>query len=151
MALVLPMNQIYYTPPASTQSNLNQELTTALSIILPVIYSMIAIIGIIGNIVVFQSICANRFRHKSIHLLVLSVMLSDFCFIFIFTIERAVSYGYLSTRWIASPGQWCKAEMYLLRTFDFVLAYSVVFMCLDRAVGSSLSISLILDYIFYFF
>jgi hypothetical protein len=115
--------------------NLNKELSTALSVILPVIYSLIALIGISGNLVLLQSICANRFRHKSIHLLILSILVSDLCFIIIFTIVHAVSYGYLSTGWFTSPGDWCKAELYLLHIFDFALAYSIVFMCLDRAVG----------------
>jgi hypothetical protein len=115
--------------------NLNKDLSTALSVILPTIYALIAIIGLVGNFILLQVICANRFRHKSIHLLVLSILFSDVFFIIIFTIVRAVSYGYLSAAWFINPGDWCKAELYLLHVFDFVLAYSVVFLCLDRAVG----------------
>ena len=115
--------------------NLNKELSTALSIILPTIYSLIALIGLAGNLVLLQTICANRFRHKAIHLLVLSILFSDTLFIFIFTVVRAVSYAHLSTSWFLNVADWCKAEMYLLHICDFVLAYSIVFMCLDRAVG----------------
>jgi hypothetical protein len=115
--------------------NLNRDLSTALSVILPTIYSLIAVVGLVGNFILLQTICANRFRHKSLHLLVLSVLVSDVLFIVIFTVVRAVSYGYLSTSWFVNPGDWCKAELYLLHVFDFALAYSVVFMCVDRAVG----------------
>lgn len=115
-------------------SGLSPELATSLRVILPVIYSIFALIGILGVFLVLQIICANRFRHKSIHLLVSSIVLADFFFIIIFTIVRAVSYGYLDTAWFINVSEWCKAEMFLLRLFDFVLAYSIVFMCLDRAV-----------------
>lgn len=85
----------------------------------------------------FQIICANRFRHKSIHLLALSILLADLFFIVIFAIVRSVSYAYATATWFINVNEWCKAEMYLLRLFEFVLAYSVVFMCLDRAVTPS--------------
>ena len=115
-------------------SELSSELSTSLQVILPVVYSIFAILGVVGNLIVLQIICANRFRHKSIHLLAASIVLADFCFIIIFTVVRAVSYGYLDTTWFINPNEWCKAEMYLLRAFDFVLAYTIIFMCLDRAV-----------------
>jgi hypothetical protein len=114
--------------------NTNSELTTVLRIVLPIIYGIIAIFGLIGNIIVLQIICANRFRHKSIHLLILSIVFSDLFFLLIFSIVRIVSYAYSDTKWFVNRNEWCKAEMYLLRTFDFVLAYSIVFICLDRAV-----------------
>ena len=117
--------------------NLNQEVVTALRVVLPVIYCIVAILGIIGNVIVLQIICANRFRHKSIHLLVCSLLFADLFFIIIFTVVRSVSYGYSDTKWFINPTEWCKAEMYLLRIFDFVLAYSVVFLCLDRAVNAN--------------
>ncbi len=114
--------------------SLSPELSTSLRVILPVIYILFALIGVLGNIIVLQIICANRFRHKSIHLLVSSIVLADLCFIVIFTIIRSVSYAYLDTSWFVNVNEWCKAEMFLLRLFDFVLAYTIVFMCLDRAV-----------------
>ena len=115
-------------------SNLSPELSISLRVILPVIYIVFAIIGVIGNLIVLQIICANRFRHKSIHLLITSIVLADFCFLVIFTVVRSVSYAYLDTTWFVNVNEWCKAEMFLLRLFDFVLAYTIVFMCLDRAV-----------------
>ncbi len=114
--------------------SISPELSTSLRVILPVIYILFALIGVFGNLIVLQIICANRFRHKSIHLLVSSIVLADLGFIIIFTIIRSVSYAYLDTKWFINVNEWCKAEMFLLRLFDFVLAYTIVFMCLDRAV-----------------
>lgn len=119
---------------SSDKVNLNQDTITALRIVLPIVYILIAVLGVIGNLIVLQIICANRFRHKSIHLLICSIIFSDLFYIVIFTIVRSVSYAYSNTNWFINPTEWCKAEMYLLRIFDFVLAYSVVFICLDRAV-----------------
>ena len=118
----------------NSSSSLNSELTTSLRVVLPVIYIVFALIGVFGNMIVLQIICANRFRHKSIHLLVSSLVVADTGFIVIFTVIRALSYAYSNTSWFVNVDQWCKAEMYLLRLFEFVLAYTVVFVCLDRAV-----------------
>jgi hypothetical protein len=114
--------------------NLSESTATALRVVLPIIYILLAILGVTGNLIILQIICANRFRHKSIHLLVCSILFSDLFYIIIFTIVRSVSYAYSNTNWFIKPTDWCKAEMYLLRIFDFVLAYSIVFVCLDRAV-----------------
>lgn len=115
-------------------SSLNPELSTSLRVIVPVIYILFALIGILGNLIVFQIICANRFRHKSIHLLIASIIIADFCYIIIFTVVRSVSYAYLDTAWFINVNEWCKAEMFLLKLFDFVTAYTIVFICVDRAV-----------------
>lgn len=115
-------------------SELSPEVSTSLRVIVPVIYGLFALIGLFGCLIVLQIICANRFRHKSIHLLVTSIVFADICYIIIFTIVRATSYGYLDTKWFINPNEWCKAEMFLLKLFDFVLAYTIVFMCIDRAV-----------------
>lgn len=124
------------TPETSTfNESLSGQVANAMQVVLPVIYIIVALLGIVGNLIVLQIICANRFRHKSIHLLISSLAIADFCFTVIFTIIRAVSYGYLSVNWFINPQGWCKAEMYLLRIFEFVLAYTIVFLCLDRAVS----------------
>lgn len=120
--------------PFNMVSSLTPELSTSLRVIVPVIYIVLALVGILGVFIVLQIICANQFRHKSIHLLISSMVIADFLYIVIFTIVRAVSYAYLDTSWFINVDQWCKAEMFLLKLFDFVLAYSLVFMCIDRAV-----------------
>jgi hypothetical protein len=93
---------------------LSQDTATALRIILPIIYVLLAILGVAGNLIILQIICANRFRHKSIHLLICSILFSDLFYIIIFTIVRAVSYAYSNTNWFINPTDWCKAEMYLV-------------------------------------
>ncbi len=94
-------------------SSLSTELSTSLRVILPVIYIIFAIIGVIGNFIVLQIICANRFRHKSIHLLITSIVFADLGFTIIFTVVRSVSYAYLDTTWFLNANEWCKAEMFL--------------------------------------
>jgi hypothetical protein len=115
----------------------NIQASEALRIVLPVIYSLIAIISIIGNLIVLQIICANRFRHKSYHILVTGIAFADLFYTAIFFVVRTVSYAYSNTSWFINVTQWCKAEMYLLRLFDFILGYTIVFLCLDRTVSPS--------------
>jgi hypothetical protein len=115
--------------------NLSSDLSLALRIVIPCVYIVLALLGLLGNFIVLQIICANRFRHKSIHLLVCSLLVADTFFIVIFTVVRSVSYAYATATWFINANEWCKAEMYLLRLFEFVLAYTLVFICLDRAVS----------------
>lgn len=115
-------------------SDLNSDSGYALRVIIPVIYILIGIISVIGNLVVLQIICANRFRHKSLHVLICSLVVESIFFSIIFLIIRTVSYAHLHVDWFMNPEGWCKAEMYLLRLFDFVLAYTIVMMCIDRLI-----------------
>ena len=64
--------------------NTNKETTLALQIVIPVIYIVLAIIGIIGNVIVLQIICANRFRHKSINMIVFCILFDEIFYIVIF-------------------------------------------------------------------
>ena len=122
---------------SSGANSTNIQATEALRVVLPVIYIIVSIISVIGNLIVLQIVCANRFRHKSHHILVTSIALADFFFTVIFMTVRTVSYAYSNTTWFINVTQWCKAEMYLLRLFDFILAYTIVFLCLDRTVSPS--------------
>jgi amino acid transporter len=50
-----------------------------------------------------------------------------------------VSYADLGEHFALNNGKWlndswCKSEMYILRIMDFLLAYTIVFLCLDRCV-----------------
>jgi hypothetical protein len=113
----------------------NPQIVSSLRVVLPVIYSVLAIIGLIGNLIVLQIICAHRFRHKSIHLLVSSLLVADICFIIIYSILHIVSYSTIDIKWFINPSQWCKAELYLLHLFDFILAYTILFIAVDRSVS----------------
>nr|QVK45736.1 G protein-coupled receptor [Proales similis] len=112
--------------------SLDQSGTLALRIALPIVYAVVALLAVFVYLIVVQIICANRFRHKSLHSIILNLAIGDLAFVGIFSILRAVSYANSSSDWILVPEKWCKAEMYLLRLFDFVLAYSIVFLCFER-------------------
>lgn len=113
----------------------NTQIGQALRVVLPVIYIIIAIISVIGNLISLQIICANRFRHKAYHAIICGIIVADTLFTIIFMFIRSISYSYLTADWFLNVTDWCKAEMYLLKLFDFVLAYSIVFLAFDRVVS----------------
>ncbi|CAF0989900.1 unnamed protein product [Didymodactylos carnosus] len=103
-------------------------------VIIPIVYFFITIIAVIGNIINFYSLCVNgdRYGRKSLHLLIWNVTVSDGIWVGIFFVVKMVSYANLSAGWLNNS--WCKAEYYILRSMDFLLAYTIVFMCIDRCV-----------------
>ncbi|UJR30008.1 hypothetical protein I4U23_017554 [Adineta vaga] len=57
----------------------------------------------------------------------------------IFYLVKIVSFADLGEHFALNNGRWlndswCKSEMYILRVMDFLLAYTIVFLCLDRCV-----------------
>ena len=110
-------------------------------IILPIVYTFIVFIGFIGNLLNFYSLCISRdrFGRKSLHVLIWNLILESSIWSSIFYIVKMVSYADLGEHFALNNGQWlnnswCKAEMYILRVMDFILAYTIVFLCLDRCV-----------------
>jgi hypothetical protein len=108
----------------------------ALRVVIPVVYIFVGIISIVCNLIALQYLCTSRIVHKALHLFLCSIIVQDICFVVIFVVVRTVSYAYLSATWFLNVQSWCKAEMYLLRLFDFVLAYTIVAMCFDRLFSS---------------
>jgi hypothetical protein len=110
-------------------------------VILPIVYTFITLIAFIGNVLNFYSLCVSpdRYGRKSIHVLIWNLILEGSIWSSIFYIVKMVSYADLGEDFAVNNGHWlnnswCKSEMYILRLMDFLLAYTIVFLCLDRCV-----------------
>ncbi|CAF3710904.1 unnamed protein product [Rotaria socialis] len=117
------------------------QIAYQIRIILPIIYTLITLIGLLGSVVNFYALCVstNRFSRKSIHLLIWNLLVEGTIWTIIFYIVKMVSYADLGEHFALNNGKWlndvwCKSEMYILRIMDFVLAYTIVFLCFDRCV-----------------
>lgn len=117
------------------------QIAYPIRIILPIIYTFITIIALVGNIMNFYSLCvsSDRYSRKSIHVLIWNLVIEGTIWTSIFYTVKMVSYADLGEHFSINAGKWlnhpwCKAEMYILRVMDFLLAYTLVFLCLDRCV-----------------
>ena len=117
------------------------QIAYPIRIILPITYTLVSAFVLIGNTLNFYSLCVstNRYSRKSIHVLILNLIIEGTIWTSIFYIVKMVSYADLGEHFALNNGKWlndswCKSEMYILRIMDFILAYTIVFLCLDRCV-----------------
>ena len=119
----------------------NSQIAYPIRIIIPIVYTIITAFALIGNLLNFYSLCvsSDRYSRKSVHVLIWNLIIEGSIWSSIFFLVKMVSFADLGEhfalnggRWLNDP--WCKAELYILRVMDFLLAYSIVFLCLDRCV-----------------
>jgi hypothetical protein len=117
------------------------QIAYPIRVILPIVYTLITAFAFTGNVLNFYSLCVStdRYGRKSIHILIWNLIVEGTIWTSIFYIVKMVSYADLGQHFAINNGQWlndawCKSEMYILRIMDFLLAYTIVFLCLDRCV-----------------
>jgi hypothetical protein len=117
------------------------QIAYPIRVIIPVVYTVITAFAFIGNVLNFYSLCVSndRYGRKSIHVLIWNLIVEGTIWSSIFYIVKMVSFADLGEHFALNNGQWlndswCKSEMYILRIMDFLLAYTIVFLCFDRCV-----------------
>ncbi|CAF1312225.1 unnamed protein product [Adineta steineri] len=117
------------------------QIAYPIRVIIPIVYTLITAFALIGNILNFYSLCVSRDRYgrKSIHVLIWNLIIEGTIWSSIFYIVKMVSYADLGEHFALNNGKWlndswCKSELYILRIMDFLLAYTIVFLCFDRCV-----------------
>ena len=122
-------------------SNEFPQIAYPIRVILPIVYTLIIAFAFLGNVLNFYALCVStdRYGRKSIHILIWNLIVEGTIWSSIFYIVKMVSYADLGEHFAINNGSWlndswCKAEMYILRIMDFLLAYTIVFLCLDRCV-----------------
>jgi len=117
------------------------DIAYPIRVILPIVYTFITLIALLGNLLNFYSLCvsSDRYGRKSIHVLIWNLIIEGSIWTSIFYIVKMVSFAALGEDFALNNGKWlndswCKSEMYILRIMDFLLAYTIVFLCLDRCV-----------------
>ena len=124
---------------ASTQTF--PQIAYPIRIIIPIVYTLIAAFALIGNLLNFYSLCvsSDRYGRKSIHVLIWNLIIEGTIWTSIFYTVKMVSFADLGEHFALNGGRWlndswCKSELYILRLMDFLLAYTIVFLCFDRCV-----------------
>ena len=99
------------------------------SIIVPIIFGMIAVLGFAGNLLVIIVVVGNRQMRNSTNLLIISLALADLFFIVICVPFTATMYA--MPIWPFGDA-WCKIYQYMINVTAYASVYTLVLMSLDR-------------------
>lgn len=94
-----------------------------LSRVVPVIFCVIAVFGLVGNLAVVATIASDRRLRTTTNTVVLSLALADLVFICICVPFTAVLYS--TTQWTLGV-VWCKLYQYLINVTAYASVYTLV-------------------------
>jgi hypothetical protein len=75
----------------------DDNLEALVSTVVPILFSLIGIIGFVGNILVIVTVLFNQQMRNTTNLLILNLSLADLLFV-LFCIPATVSHGFMDTR-----------------------------------------------------
>lgn len=95
----------------------------------PVIYGLITLLGLLGNLLVIIVIIMNKKMRSTTNILIFNLAMADLCFILFCVPFTAVEYA--MTTWPFGR-IWCKVVNFLTYVSAYVSVYTLVVMSLDR-------------------
>jgi len=99
------------------------------SIIIPIIFSLIVAFGLAGNVLVIVVICINQQMRSTTNILILNLAIADLLFIIICVPFTAAFY--VLPQWPFGI-VWCKIIQYMIYVCAYASVYTLVLMSLDR-------------------
>jgi allatostatin A receptor len=108
---------------------LSERMTLIVSIIVPILFGIIIVIGLIGNALVVVVVSANKQMRSTTNLLIINLACADLLFI-VFCVPFTAS-DYVLTFWPFGD-VWCKIVQYLIVVTAHASVYTLVLMSLDR-------------------
>jgi len=105
------------------------RMTLFVSIIVPILFGIIIVIGFIGNALVVVVVSANKQMRSTTNLLIINLAIANLLFI-IFCVPFTAS-DFVLTYWPFGD-VWCRIVQYLIVVTMFVSIYTLVFMSVDR-------------------
>ncbi|KAF4531937.1 hypothetical protein B566_EDAN006629 [Ephemera danica] len=108
---------------------LSERMTLVVSIIVPILFGIIIIIGLIGNAFVVVVVAANAQMRSTTNLLIINLAIADLLFI-VFCVPFTAT-DYVLTYWPFGD-VWCKIVQYLIVVTALASVYTLVLMSLDR-------------------
>uniref|UniRef100_A0A914V0I5 G-protein coupled receptors family 1 profile domain-containing protein n=1 Tax=Plectus sambesii TaxID=2011161 RepID=A0A914V0I5_9BILA len=98
-------------------------------IVLPVIFTVITVVGVLGNLLVIIVFAMNRAMRDSTHTLIINLAFADLAFLICCVPFTAVFYA--SNVWPFSA-TWCKVHIYLQYASAFASVWTLAFLSFDR-------------------
>ncbi|KAG8287848.1 galanin-activated signaling pathway [Homalodisca vitripennis] len=99
------------------------------SIVVPVLFGIIIILGLFGNALVVIVVSANQQMRSTTNLLIINLAVADLCFI-VFCVPFTAT-DYILPFWPFGD-TWCKMVQYLIVVTAYASVYTLVLMSLDR-------------------
>jgi len=107
----------------------NRQLEEIVSIVVPILFGIIFIVGLIGNSLVVIVVASNQQMRNTTNILIINLAIADLLFI-IFCVPFTAT-DYVFNGWIFG-GLWCKTVQYLIIVTAYVSVYTLVIMSVDR-------------------
>ncbi|XP_052266982.1 allatostatin-A receptor-like [Dreissena polymorpha] len=105
------------------------EFEAYVRIIIPIIFGLIFVLGLIGNSLVIFVILKHEQMRNTTNILILNLAIADLCFI-IFCVPFTAT-GYVFTQWPFGTA-WCKIVHYTIYVCAYASFYTLVLMSFDR-------------------
>lgn len=99
------------------------------SIVVPLLFGIIVILGLFGNALVVIVVAANQQMRSTTNLLIINLAVADLCFI-VFCVPFT-AFDYILPFWPFGD-IWCKMVQYLIVVTAYASVYTLVLMSLDR-------------------
>lgn len=105
------------------------EMERIISIVVPILFGMVVIIGLIGNALVVVVVACNRQMRNTTNILIINLAMADLLFITFCVPFTATDYAL--AEW-PFGNIWCKVVQYFLHVCAYASVYTLVLMSLDR-------------------
>src|SRR6218665_1433055 len=102
---------------------------TVVRAVVPAIFSIIALVGLAGNLLVIIVVASNRQMRNTTNVLIINLAAADLLFIVICVPFTAI--GYAIPVWPFGDG-WCKIYQYVVHVTAYASVYTLVMMSFDR-------------------
>ena len=107
----------------------SNNIESYLRVIIPILFSLIVVIGFLGNLLVIVVIIINKQMRNAMNLLILNLAVADICFI-LFCVPFTGA-EYVLPKWPFGD-VWCKIVQFLIYVFAYASVYTLVLMSLHR-------------------
>lgn len=114
--------------PDDTEPEL-RVMEQIVSIVVPLLFGIIVILGLFGNALVVIVVAANQQMRSTTNLLIINLAVADLCFI-VFCVPFT-AFDYILPFWPFGD-IWCKMVQYLIVVTAYASVYTLVLMSLDR-------------------
>lgn len=127
MEIIVPSNGSRQLTPDELAAE--RQLELAISIIVPIFFSLIGVIGFVGNLLTVITVLCNSQMRNTTNLLIFNLSLADLLFICFCIPFTAVDYSF--GQWPFGLA-WCKIVQYLIVVTAYISIYTLVLMSMDR-------------------
>ncbi|GLH06463.1 Allatostatin-A receptor [Gryllus bimaculatus] len=117
------------TPPYVGVEADNEITQKVVTIVVPILFTLIVLIGLIGNALVVIVVAANQQMRSTTNLLIFNLAWADLLFI-VFCVPFTAT-DYVLPYWPFGD-VWCKIVQYLIVVTAYASVYTLVLMSLDR-------------------